>query len=212
VAEIEQFLTGNTTPRPHSRVLATILFTDIAQSTERNAQVGDREWRALLDLHDRSAERAVHDYDGKTVKHTGDGILATFDGPGRAVRCAAKIVSDAGAIGVPLRAGVHVGEVEVRGEDVNGMAVNIAARSVTLLSRAASRFHGRSQTLSSDRVCSSTHSASANSRECPEHGNSSNSTARARDDAISAVRCSHNRRQSGQSCLDQQRDLVVIER
>jgi len=128
LAEIEEFLTG-VRPLPESdRVLATVLFTDIVTSTERSAQVGDRRWKDLLDQHDTLIRRALERHRGRLVKNTGDGILATFDGPARAIRCAQAIASSVKSLGIEVRAGLHTGEVELRGEDVTGMGVNIAAR------------------------------------------------------------------------------------
>jgi class 3 adenylate cyclase len=128
LGEIEEFLTG-VRPLPESdRVLATVLFTDIVTSTERSAEVGDRRWKDLLDQHDTLARRELERHRGRLVKNTGDGILATFDGPARAVRCAQAIAASVKALGIEVRAGLHTGEVELRGEDVTGMGVNIAAR------------------------------------------------------------------------------------
>jgi class 3 adenylate cyclase len=130
VDDIEEFVTGR---RPHAaeeadRVLATVLFTDIVNSTNRAVKIGDRRWRELLDSHDRLARQLVEQHRGRIVKSTGDGILATFDGPGRGVRCALGFGAAAGQIGLPLRAGLHTGEIEVRGDDVGGIAVHVAAR------------------------------------------------------------------------------------
>jgi len=128
LAEIEEFLTG-VRPLPESdRVLATVLFTDIITSTERSSQVGDRRWKDLLDQHDTLIRRELERHRGRLVKNTGDGILATFDGPARAIRCAQAIASSVKSLGIEVRAGLHTGEVELRGEDVTGMGVNIAAR------------------------------------------------------------------------------------
>jgi class 3 adenylate cyclase len=128
LGEIEEFLTG-VRPLPESdRVLATVLFTDIVTSTERSAQVGDRRWKDLLDQHDTIIRRELERHRGRLVKNTGDGILATFDGPARAIRCAQAIAASVKALGIEVRAGLHTGEVELRGEDVTGMGVNITAR------------------------------------------------------------------------------------
>ena len=128
LGEIEEFLTG-VRPLPESdRVLATVLFTDIVTSTERSAQVGDRRWKDLLDQHDTLIRPELERHRGRLVKNTGDGILATFDGPARAVRCAQAIATSVKSLGIEVRAGLHTGEVELRGEDVTGMGVNIAAR------------------------------------------------------------------------------------
>lgn len=128
LGEIEEFLTG-VRPLPESdRVLATVLFTDIVTSTERSAEVGDRRWKDLLDQHDILVRRELERHRGRLVKNTGDGILATFDGPARAIRCAQAIAVSVKAMGIEVRAGLHTGEVELRGDDVTGLGVNITAR------------------------------------------------------------------------------------
>src|SRR4029450_3571218 len=109
-AEIEEFLTGSRTPPMPDRVLATILFTDIAGSTVRAAEVGDRRWRELLGRHDALAPEQLERYRGREVKMTGDGLLATFDGPARAVTCAAAIGRELRTLGLEVRAAVHTGE------------------------------------------------------------------------------------------------------
>jgi pimeloyl-ACP methyl ester carboxylesterase len=128
--EIEEFVTGY---RDHGsaeleRVLATVLFTDIVDSTRSAAAMGDQRWRRMLDDHDRLAQQVIGRHRGNLVKSTGDGVLATFDGPGRAVRCALAFGSAAKQIGLPLRAGLHTGEIEIRGADIGGVAVHAAAR------------------------------------------------------------------------------------
>jgi class 3 adenylate cyclase/alpha-beta hydrolase superfamily lysophospholipase len=128
LGEIEEFLTGVRPVAEIDRVLATILFTDIVTSTERSAQLGDRKWKDLLDQHDTLIRRELERHRGRLVKNTGDGILATFDGPARAIRCAQAITTGVKSLGIEVRAGLHTGEVELRGEDVTGMGVNIAAR------------------------------------------------------------------------------------
>jgi class 3 adenylate cyclase len=125
---IEEFLTGVRRPAEPSRVLATVLFTDIVGSTQQAGRLGDRRWRQLLNLHDELARRLVDDFGGRLVKTTGDGILATFDGPGRGIRCAAALRDELGGIDLRIRAGLHAGEVELRDGDVGGIAVHIAAR------------------------------------------------------------------------------------
>jgi class 3 adenylate cyclase len=125
---VEEFLIGARRSVEPDRVLATVLFTDIVGSTQRAAELGDRGWRELLDVHDELAGRLVERWGGRLVKTTGDGILATFDGPGRAIGCAATLRDELGGIGVQIRAGLHTGEVELRGDDVGGIAVHIAAR------------------------------------------------------------------------------------
>lgn len=128
VEEVEEFLTGMRHVAPSERVLATVMFTDIVGSTERLAEMGDTAWRHVLDQHDAVAGRQVERFRGRKVKHTGDGVLATFDGPARAVQCARAIRDATRAIGLEVRAGLHVGECERRGDDIGGLAVHIAAR------------------------------------------------------------------------------------
>ena len=128
LGEIEEFLTGVRQGGDDDRVLATVLFTDIVSSTERAGQLGDRGWTDVLDRHDEMARRHVERFRGRLVKFTGDGVLATFDGPARAVRCAAALRDVAGELGVDVRAGLHTGEVEMRGDDIGGIAVHIAQR------------------------------------------------------------------------------------
>lgn len=121
-------MTGTRPVAEPDRVLATVLFTDIVNSTRQAAQLGDKGWRTLLDQHDALSVRQVTRYGGRIVKTTGDGILATFDGPARSVRCAQAISEGARGLGIEVRAGVHTGEVELRGDDVSGLGVNIASR------------------------------------------------------------------------------------
>jgi len=110
------------------RVLATVLFTDIVSSTERAAELGDRRWKDLLNSHDRMVRDAIERFKGREVKTTGDGFLATFDGPGKAINAATTIREGANRLGIQVREGLHVGEVELRGEDIGGLAVHVAAR------------------------------------------------------------------------------------
>jgi pimeloyl-ACP methyl ester carboxylesterase len=128
VDEVEQFLTGARQSREPGRVLSTVLFTDIAGSTERASELGDRRWRELLAAHDAGVHRQVETHGGRVVKSLGDGYLATFDGPARAIRCAGSLAQDAGSLGIELRAGVHTGECEQLEDDMGGMAVHIGAR------------------------------------------------------------------------------------
>jgi class 3 adenylate cyclase len=128
LAEIERFLREPETAATPDRVLATVLFTDIVASTEQLAAGGDDAWRRTMDDHDRTMERLVAAYRGRIVKPTGDGILATFDGPARAVRCAAELIDAASQQGITLRAGLHTGEIEIRPTDVVGIAVHTANR------------------------------------------------------------------------------------
>ena len=128
VGEIEELLTGIRQSTEDDRILATILFTDIVSSTEQAGRLGDRGWREILDRHDRITHRHVERFRGRVVKFTGDGVLATFDGPARAVRCAAALRDDLNNVGVDIRAGLHTGEIEIRGEDIGGIAVHVAQR------------------------------------------------------------------------------------
>ena len=130
LGDIEEFITGHRDSAAGGieRVLATVLFTDIVDSTRRAAALGDQKWRQLLDAHDRLAKQTVERHRGILVKSTGDGVLATFDGPGRAVRCALAFGAAAGQMDMPLRAGLHTGEIELRGMDIGGISVHAAAR------------------------------------------------------------------------------------
>jgi class 3 adenylate cyclase len=125
---IEEFITGSRHQVDEDRVLATVLFTDIVDSTRRAAAEGDRRWRELLDVHDDVAAREVERFRGRRVKTLGDGMLATFDGPARGVRCAEAVREAVSDLGVEIRAGLHVGECELRGDDIGGLAVHIGAR------------------------------------------------------------------------------------
>jgi class 3 adenylate cyclase len=128
VDELEELVTGTRAARPPERVLATVLFTDIVGSTERAAAAGDRAWREQLDAHQALVRAELAAHGGEEVKTLGDGFLATFDGPARAVRCALRVAERSGAAGVPVRAGLHTGECERAAGDVAGIAVHIAAR------------------------------------------------------------------------------------
>ena len=128
IDEIEEWLTGTRGTADPDRVLATVLFTDIVESTRQVATLGDRAWRQLLDRHEFAARREIARFRGRAVKSLGDGLLATFDGPARAVRCAAAIGERLRPLGIELRSGLHTGEIELRGDDVAGIAVHIAAR------------------------------------------------------------------------------------
>jgi class 3 adenylate cyclase len=128
LGEVEEFLTGDRILRDTDRLLATVLFTDIVGSTERAATLGDDRWRQLLDEHDRIVRTCLARHDGREVKTVGDGFLATFDGPARALRAARTIVDDVATLGLDVRAGLHTGEVDVIGDDVGGLAVHLAAR------------------------------------------------------------------------------------
>ena len=129
---IEEFLTGSRAPVSVDRVLATVLFTDIVDSTQKAAALGDRRWRDLLTAHYGAVRRNLDRFRGREVKTTGDGFLAAFDGPARGVRCAGAIAADTRALGVDIRAGLHTGECEMIGDDLGGIAVHIGARVAAL--------------------------------------------------------------------------------
>jgi pimeloyl-ACP methyl ester carboxylesterase/class 3 adenylate cyclase len=128
IDEIQEFITGVRPQAEPDRLLSTVLFTDIVESTRLAAEAGDRRWREILERHEDVVRRELERYRGRAVKTMGDGFLATFDGPARAVRCAEAIRGELRLDGVEIRAGLHTGEIEVMGEDVGGIAVHIAAR------------------------------------------------------------------------------------
>src|SRR5262245_17549740 len=132
LGEIERFLAESDVDTVHDRPLATVLFTDIVSSTERLAERGDTAWRQFLDEHERATDHIVTKYRGRLVRGTGDGILATFDGPARAVRCAVALCETAHDQGITLRAGLHTGEIELRNTDIAGIAVHVASRIAAL--------------------------------------------------------------------------------
>jgi class 3 adenylate cyclase len=132
VDEVEEFLTGSRGEVEVDRVLATVLFTDIVDSTKRAAELGDRQWRALLDRHDEAVRTQIGRFRGHEVKSLGDGFLATFDGPARAVRCAAAIANSVQPLGLAVRSGLHTGEIELNRDDIGGIAVHTAARVVAM--------------------------------------------------------------------------------
>ena len=128
LAEIREFLTGvREAPEP-DRVLATVLFTDIVGSTERASELGDRRWRELLDAHNSAVRRQLERFRGREIDTAGDGFLASFDGPARAIRCAGAAIAAVRELGLEIRAGVHTGECEVAGDGLAGIAVHIGAR------------------------------------------------------------------------------------
>jgi class 3 adenylate cyclase len=128
LVELEEFPVGSRRAREPERALTTVLFTDIVGSTETAARLGDRRWRDLLERHDALIRRQLDVHRGREVKTTGDGFLATFDGPARAIRCARAIGEATATVGLEVRTGIHTGEVELIGDDVGGIAVNIGAR------------------------------------------------------------------------------------
>ncbi len=132
--EVSQFLTGVRLDTTIERVLTTVLFSDIVESTQRAASLGDQRWRAVLDSHDTVVRDQLRIFKGREIKTTGDGFMASFDGPARAIRCARAIVDANASIGIAIRAGLHTGECEVRGDDLGGMSVHIAARVGTMAS------------------------------------------------------------------------------
>jgi class 3 adenylate cyclase len=132
--EVEEFVTGRRPAPDPDRVLATVLFTDIVGATDRAAAMGDRGWRELLDRHDALVRRELDRFQGREVDTAGDGFLATFDGPARAIRCAHSIREAVRGLGLEVRAGLHTGECELAGEQVRGIAVHTGAR-VAALSR-----------------------------------------------------------------------------
>jgi class 3 adenylate cyclase len=128
VGEIEEFLTGVRHEPETDRVLATVLFTDIVDSTVKAAALGDKVWKDLVARHDAATRREVERFRGREIRTAGDSFLITFDGPARAVRCAWAIIDDVRALGLEVRAGIHTGEIELSGQDIGGIGVNIAAR------------------------------------------------------------------------------------
>jgi class 3 adenylate cyclase/dienelactone hydrolase len=129
VDEVQEFLTGSRSSDTEiDRVLATVMFTDIVESTKRASELGDRQWRTLLDRHDETVRQQLQRFRGNEVKNLGDGFMATFDGPARAVRCAAAISDSVRPLGIAVRSGLHTGEIELKRDDIAGIAVHIAAR------------------------------------------------------------------------------------
>ena len=132
IDEVEEFLTGTRGSPDPDRMLATVLFTDIVGSTALATDLGDRRWKELLELHDLVARRQLARYQGRLVNTTGDGLVATFDGPARAIRSALAIRDALRGLGIEIRAGLHTGEIEQRGSDIGGLGVHIAARIMAL--------------------------------------------------------------------------------
>ena len=132
IAEVQEFVTGVRQPVPLERVLSTVLFTDIVGSTEWVARLGDRAWRELLERHHAIVRKELDRHHGREVGTTGDGFLATFDGPARAIACARSIRDELRSLDIGIRAGIHTGEVELRGDDVAGIAIHIASRVLAL--------------------------------------------------------------------------------
>lgn len=128
LGEVEEFITGTRRPPETDRVLATVLFTDIVGSTKRAAELGDAAWKELLAKHDELIRGELLRFRGREIDTAGDGVLATFDGPARAIRCAESVRDGARDLGFEIRAGLHTGEVELAGEKIRGIAVHIGAR------------------------------------------------------------------------------------
>jgi class 3 adenylate cyclase len=125
---VAEFITGERPPVEIDRILTTILFTDICDSTKFAASIGDARWRSILDAHNRLTREQIQHFQGREVRSTGDGVVVSFDGPARAIRCARKITELTRALGIEVRAGLHTGECDIRGEDIGGLAVHIASR------------------------------------------------------------------------------------
>jgi class 3 adenylate cyclase len=130
--EVEEFVTGSRGSHEPDRVLATVMFTDIVSSTEKAARLGDRRWHDLIANHDRLIQDRILDYRGRTIRTTGDGVLATFDGPARAIRCALSLLDAGRGLDLTLRAGLHTGECHLDGQDLAGVTVHIGARIASL--------------------------------------------------------------------------------
>jgi class 3 adenylate cyclase len=128
VDEIQELVTG-ARPAPRvDRVLATVLYTDLVESTRHASRLGDRRWRDVMDEHDRVVRAALREASGREIKTRGDGFLATFDGPARGIRCAMRIREDVARLGLEVRCGLHAGEIELRGDDIGGIAAHVGAR------------------------------------------------------------------------------------
>jgi class 3 adenylate cyclase len=126
--EVAEFLTGERLGVDVDRILTTVMFSDIAESTKRLAAAGDARWRAILDAHDKLVREELRRFRGNEIKTTGDGFVACFDGPARAIRCAQSIIAGVTTLGLEVRIGLHTGECTLRGDDLGGLAVHIAAR------------------------------------------------------------------------------------
>ena len=178
--EIEEFLTGVRPLPAVERVLATVLFTDIVDSTKRAVELGDERWKELLGRHDAHVRRQLDRFHGREVNTTGDGFLAWFDGPARAIRCATAIRDVLRGLGLEVRAGVHTGEVELRDDDISGIAVHVAARVAARPGRARCSSRASSLTWSPGRASALPLAASTPSRVCRASGRCS----RSRVDAV----------------------------
>ncbi|HVC70331.1 MAG TPA: adenylate/guanylate cyclase domain-containing protein [Acidimicrobiales bacterium] len=132
IDKVEEFVTGAPPVEIADRALATVMFTDIVRSTAHATRLGDHRWAQMLDRHDSIVASELERFRGRKVNPTGDGLLATFDGPARAIKCAMAICEAVRALGIEVRAGLHVGEVETRGDDIGGIAVHIGQRVSSL--------------------------------------------------------------------------------
>jgi voltage-gated potassium channel len=180
VDAVEEHLTGTRSqPAPaDDTVLSTVLFTDIVGSTEQLARRGDRQWRQVLDAHDDLTRREVERFRGRVVHTTGDGILASFDGPARAIRCAKAVTTGASGLGLRVRSGLHTGECEQRGDDLAGITVHIGSRVASLADAGEVLVTSTCATSSSGPASSSRTAASTTSGASPDPGGSSPSAAR----------------------------------
>ena len=184
LTEIEEFLTGShAAPAQSHRALRTVLFTDIVASTQHAAAAGDERWRAVLHRFGEITAELTERFGGTVVKSTGDGHLATFDGPTQAIRCAEALRADAEALGIEIRAGIHTGECELLDNDIGGIAVHIAARILGQAGAGESSSRAPCVTWSSARAPASRTAAASSCVACPAPGNSwrSIATARGRD-------------------------------
>jgi class 3 adenylate cyclase len=172
--EIREFVTGTSGDAvDEDRMLSTVLFADIVDSTKQVADIGDRDWRVLLDAHDALVRSQLVRFRGREVKNVGDGFRATFDGPQRAIRCAVAIRDAVKPLGIQVRSGLHTGEWEVRGEDVGGIAVHIGSRVSSLADAQAVLARAPSRTWLLGPASSSRIGACTNSRVFPANGGSS---------------------------------------
>ena len=186
--EIERFVTGSTGEHlsPAERAFAVVLYTDLVGSTSQAVEMGDRRWRELLEVHNNAAARQIERHRGRLVKRTGDGVLAVFDAPGRAVRCAQVILADVEQLGYKARAGLHAGEVELLGDDIAGIGAHIAARVMDHAGPGRSSCPARSKTSSLGRACASRTAVRIHSEAYPRSGSYSPSTRSTRTSQIGA--------------------------
>jgi hypothetical protein len=188
LAEVQDFLVGSRTPIPRQRRLLTLLFTDTAESVPKAVDLGDDAWRELLAAHDRDVRTHLTRFGGEEVKQLGNGVLAAFDGPARAIRCALGIVEVSEPKGLSVRVGVHTGECAVGEGDVRGIAVQVGARIVELAAPGRSWSRARSPTSSPARASVSVRAATSSWPACREPLGSSRSCATAPAPTPSAAR------------------------